>query len=351
MKKIFLAGLLYAAMTSCSKDPSSTPSPANSTGPGLLGTSNSYTGGTRGGGGSNAGTGIDMGSLLDQEYVFSNASLDANWQGASKGFVGDVAINGNTASERTSGYVPYAGDIITNAPSLGAWQSIASSNTGQSNVWVGQGTYLAGLNNSLENVFTQINSLPVSTGFAGRSSSSLNGLNTQDGVPDIVVINIISGFKISSQINITGDANDVFILRWDRDQNFSNGYNGQVKFQSGGAIVPHGGLTPANFVSVAGDIGSSGGGSNPPPPYPQGPRLNNGTGALITGGQDFNGGGFFTGYWFTTGAPTIFTPGEQPYGATSDLSNAIFVGGWYSKTTKFSMTSGTSGVHLDPVLQ
>ena len=50
---------------------------------------------------------------------------------------------------------------------------------------------------------------------------------------------------------------------------------------------------------------------------------------------------FFTGYWLTTGDPAN--------GDTSPLSNAIFVGGWYSSTDKFSMTSGTSGVYVAPV--
>lgn len=36
------------------------------------------------------------------------------------------------------------------------------------------------------------------------------------------------------------------------------------------------------------------------------------------------------------------------HGETSSLSNGIFVGGWYSLTTKFSMTSGTSGVYIAP---
>jgi hypothetical protein len=144
---------------------------------------------------------------------------------------------------------------------------------------------------------------------------------------------------VSSQINITGDAFDAYILRWDSDL-VTAGYQGQAKFQSGGAIVPLGGLTPGNFVNVAGDIGSSGGGSNPPSPYPQGPRFGNGTGGLITGGSNFSGGGFFTGYWLTTG-----DPGN---GDTSSLSNGIFVGGWYSSTDKFSMTSGTSGVYVSP---
>ena len=52
-----------------------------------------------------------------------------------------------------------------------------------------------------------------------------------------------------------------------------------------------------------------------------------------------NGGGFFTGYWLTTGDP------DKSY-ETSSLSNAIFVGGWWTTTPHFSMTGGTSGVHV-----
>jgi hypothetical protein len=154
------------------------------------------------------------------------------------------------------------------------------------------------------------------------------------------VINVTSGFQVSSQINITGDADDVFILRWDTDSNPANGYQGVVKFQSGGAIVPLGGLKPSNFIHAAGDINSSGGGKNPPAPYPQGPRLNGGTGALTRGAKDFNGGRFFTGYWLATSDPVT--------GATQPLSNGIFVGGWYTLTNKVSMTSETSGVYVPP---
>ena len=205
-------------------------------------------------------------------------------------------------------------------------------------------------NNELNAAFQQIDALPVTPGFANRSTASLNGLNFQNGVNQTIVINVTSGFQVSSQINIFGDAGDVIILRWDTDQNFANGYQGTVKFQSGGAIVPKGGLTPGNFINVAGDIDSSGGGKTPPPPYPQGPRLNHGTGALIPGAKDFSGGGFFTGYWLTTGAPTRPADATHvlPYGDTANQSNGIFVGGWYTFTTKFSMTSGTSGVHVCP---
>ena len=285
--------------------------------------------------------GVNMGNLTDYLLFYSNGSTDANWQGATKGFVGNVAVDGIMASERTSGTVPYAGTIYTNDATLGAWGNIVSSNSGQAFGSYNQTSRISTLESQLNSAFSQINALTVTPGYNGVSSTSLNGLNTTNGVNETYVININSGFQVSSQINITGDAGDVFILRWDDDLNLSNGYNGQVKFQSGGAIVPNGGLLPSNFINVAGDINSSGGGGNPAGPYPQGPRTNNGTGSLITGASDFNGGGFFTGYWLTTGDPTN---GFQ----TASLSNGIFVGGWYSTTTKFSMTSGTSAVYVAP---
>jgi hypothetical protein len=285
-------------------------------------------------------------NLTNYFMLFTNGSGGANWQGASNGYVGNIAIDGIQASETTSGTFPYADAIFTNSGTLNGWQSIISSNSGQAYSSYNQRSLITGLENELENAFTLINSLAVTRGYDGINISSLNGLNTQNGIAETFVINVTSGFQVSSPIKITGDANDLFIFRWDTDKNFSNGYNGQVKFQSGGAIVPLGNLTAVNFINVAGDINSSGGGNTPAAPYPQGPRYNNGLGSLISGGKDFKGGGFFTGYWLTTGAPTIFTPGQQPYGQTSPQSKAIFVGGWYTKSTKFSLTSGSSGVYV-----
>ena len=302
----------------------------------------------RGGGGSTGShdfAGIPLGGLPDNLFVFTDGTRDADLQGASKGFIGDITINGVLASERTSGTVPYAGTITTNASTLNGWQNIINDNSAQATGVLGNGTLVSDLQTTLENAFSQINALAVTPGYSGITPQSLDGLNTQNGVAETFVFDITSGFQVSTQIDITGDAGDKYIFRWDTDQDPSNGYNGQVKFQSGGAIVPHGGLDASNFLHVAGDIASSGGGSNPAAPYPQGPRDADGTGTLINGGANWNGGGFFTGYWLTTGAPTNFSSG-QPFGATSSLSNAIFVGGWYSKTSKFIITSGTSGVHI-----
>ncbi|MGB5594522.1 MAG: hypothetical protein WBM62_10890, partial [Crocosphaera sp.] len=279
--------------------------------------------------------GIDLGDLTKYLFFFANGSQDANWQAATKGFAGDVVVDGIQAHERTSGHVSYGGTIYTNASTLGAWQDIVHDNPGQANAVTGQTALVADLEADLNSAFSQINALTATSGFSNRSSTSLNGLNTQNGTAETFVINITSGLNFSSKINITGDASDVYILRWDTDANPNNGYQGQVKPQSGGAINPLGGLTAGNFINVAGDINASGGGSNPSG-LPQGPIDESGN--LIDGGSNFSGGGFFTGYWLTTGDPTN--------GDTASLSNAIFTGGWYTLSDKFSMTSGTSGVHV-----
>ena len=43
--------------------------------------------------------GINLGNLTDYLLFFSNGSTDANWQGATKGFIGDVAVDGIQADE------------------------------------------------------------------------------------------------------------------------------------------------------------------------------------------------------------------------------------------------------------
>jgi hypothetical protein len=265
---------------------------------------------------------------------------DANWQASSKGYVGDVAINGLIADERTSGSFAYSGTIFTNDSSLGAWQNIVNNNVGQASASTGNVSLLSDLQTDLTNAFASINAL-TATHSPITNVNNWGGINTQNGISELIVLDMTGGFQVSNKINIFGDADDVFVFRWDSDQNFANGYNGEVKFQSGGAFVPRGDLTPGNFVHVAGDLNASGGGSTPASPYPQGPRLDDGLGDLITGGSDFSGGGFFTGYWLTTGDPTKNFE-------NSSLSNGVFVGGWYSSNTKFSMTSGTSGVYVAP---
>ncbi len=295
--------------------------------------------------------GINLGNLTDYLFFFANGSADADWKDAKHGYLGDVGVNGIKADEHTNANVPYAGTIYTNDTTLGDWQDIVNNNPGQAFESLNQVARIAGLESDLISAFQQINALPVSSGFTSRDAASLDGLNTQNGINELFVINVTSGFDVAAPINITGDAGDVFVLLWDEDADPANGYQGRVRFRHGGAIVPHGGLTPANFIHVAGQIDSAGGGSTPPAPYPQGPRYNNGTGALINGGSDWTAGGFFTGYWLTTGEPSIYDPATGLYyGATSSLSDATFVGGWYTLTTQFVLTAQSGGVYVAPNL-
>ena len=323
-------------------------------------------------------------SFLLQLLTISNGSDDANWQGSSKGYLGDVLFDGSTAKTRTSGTVPYQGLLLTNDTDFSSnpWSEISDPATNpNASVVIVSDQYVEQVRTDLLNAIVGIGLLDVTAGFEDVSTKDLiqNGLDTtgdydSDGSSgDVIVINITGDFKVDKQIHITGDADDVFVFRWDTDADPSNGFQGQVKFQSGGAIVPHGGLTAGSFIHVAGDMKASGGGSTPVSnpddawAYPQGPR--DGNDELIDGGKDFSGGGFFTGHWLTTGNPDklkksyevdynqdgLFTPnnpasGDQYiyYGKTSSFSNAIFVGGWHTVSDKFSLTSGSSGIYVDP---
>ncbi len=293
--------------------------------------------------------GVNLGSLPDYLFFFSNGSDDADWKDSKTGYLGDAAVNGLSANEHTNSDLPYAGTIFTNAASLGDWQGIVDSNPGQAFASTDQTALIEKLSLDLTGALWEINALTVTPGFEGVSADSLDGLDTQNGTDEVFVINITSGFDVSAPINITGDAGDVFILRWDEDADPTNGYQGVVRFRQGGAIVPHGGLTPANFMNVAGQIDSAGGGSAPAAPYPQGPRYDDGQGSLIAGGSDWTSGGFFTGYWLTTGEPSILDPATGLYyGTTGSLSNSVFVGGWYTMTTRFQLTAQSGGVHISP---
>ncbi len=216
-----------------------------------------------------------------------------------------------------------------------------NQNAGQATAATGQTALIAGLEADLSNAFTQINGLTATAGYTSVSATALNGLNTQDGINRTYVINVTSGLQVSSKINITGDGGDVFVMRWDTDANAANGYQGQVKFQSGGAIVPLGGLTAGNFIHVAGDINSSGGGSTPASPYPQGPRLDDGLGNLPVDAQNFNGGGFFTGYWLTTGDQALSAANSESRGITGDAQGTTL---WVLDRNKNVYVSTTSGV-------
>ena len=95
-------------------------------------------------------TSINLGNPPDYVMVFIGGNTDANWQGATKGYVGDIFINGE-ADERTSGNVPYAGILSTNASSLGAWQNILDDNPVQSSGLYNQTIRYAALQNDFYN--------------------------------------------------------------------------------------------------------------------------------------------------------------------------------------------------------
>ena len=270
-----------------------------------------------------------LGGLTDYLFFFENAGIDGNWQGATKGFVGDVAVNGIVANERTSGGVPYHGTIFTNDADIGAWQDIVEQNPSTASSVTQEEIRISKLQDDLLHAFREINAMTVTTGFEDMSSKDLDGLDTQNGVAETIVINVTSDLSNNTPINVTGDAGDLFVMRWDANPATPE-YDGQVKFSGGGGINPLGDLKPGNFIHVAGDINASGGGSNPSGLEPY----------LADLPKEASGGGFFTGYWLTTGKPDKLE--------SSSLSNGIFVGGWYTIATKFSMTSGTSGVHVSP---
>jgi hypothetical protein len=288
----------------------------------------------------NNATRVNLGRLTDYLFVFTDGSKDAKWQSSKFGYVGNVAINGLKAKESSSNRekIPYAGIMYSNDASFIDWQPIITYNATQASKSLNETSRITGLDNDLRNAFSQINSLTATPLYTSRSAMSLNGLNTMNRIAETFVINITSGFKVSNRIYITGDANDTYILRWDEDANPANGYQGTVKFGRGAAIIPMGDLKATNFIHAAGDISSSGGGTTPPAPYPQGPRTNFGKGALIKNGADFQGGGFFTGYWLTTG--------KDRNRETGSLSNATFVGGWYTNTTKFHLSRNSGGVYV-----
>ena len=278
-----------------------------------------------------------------------------------------MAIKGTVASERTSGSWGYAGTISTNDSTLGAWQNIVNNNSGQASASLNQTTRVTELQNTLNQAFLDINALaasptqtrpvngtPTSLNFSNLSLASINGLDTTNGTAETFVINVTS-WPASDKILITGDPGDAFIMRWDTDANFSDGYEGLVKFQSGGGIVPLGGLSPSSFVHVAGAMDASGGGTGIGelyPYYPLSVRTGNGFGAPITGAVgNLDQGGFFTGYWLSTGTPTNAPDANHSvrWGSNGSFSNGIFIGGWYSITDNFSMTSGTAGVYVGPL--
>lgn len=104
--------------------------------------------------------GVDLGSLTDYHIFIADGRGDANLQGATKGYVGDIAIDGIQADERTSGGVPFAGTMYTNDSTLDAWQDIVDQNTGQASAVYNDTARISGLEADLTAALAQISSLP-----------------------------------------------------------------------------------------------------------------------------------------------------------------------------------------------
>jgi hypothetical protein len=101
--------------------------------------------------------------------VFADGRVDANWQGASKGFAGHVAVDGLQARERTSGNVPFAGTLTTNDRTAGAWQAILDRNAAQAQLRTNQVATIAALENDLVSAIQAIN------GLEATATSSIGG--------------------------------------------------------------------------------------------------------------------------------------------------------------------------------
>ena len=105
-------------------------------------------------------------SVTNYLFLFTDGSTDANWQGASKGFVGNAVVDGVLAKERTSGSFAYVGKISTNDATLSAWQSIVSNNPGHAFASTGQTALVSRMKRDLTSAFSTINALPVTAGYA-----------------------------------------------------------------------------------------------------------------------------------------------------------------------------------------
>ena len=270
---------------------------------------------------------INLGGLTRYLFFFEDGTSKAKIAGTSKGFVGDTFSNVPSAKEETSGTVPYAGEIVTVHPSLTDFQTIIDNNVGQATGADGQTTMATQLTSDFDAAVAQIDSLAVDPSYhitTSDPSTDVNNLNTQNGISETYIIDVTGGdITIQDPISITSDASDIFVWRWNK----ANGYANEVDFKDGNTIIPQGGLSPGNFFHLAGYLKSSGGGNPPPEPYPQGPYIDN---ALITNGAAYSNENYFTGYWLTI----------DPNSSQAKISNAVWVGGWYTNTTHIEIDKG-----------
>ena len=76
--------------------------------------------------------GIDLRGIVDTYlFFFTDGRTDANWQGASKGFVGDVLVDGVVANERTSRRRSVRGHDLHQRYDASRWADHCEPNAGQ----------------------------------------------------------------------------------------------------------------------------------------------------------------------------------------------------------------------------
>lgn len=126
-----------------------------------------------------------------------------------------------------------------------------------------------------------------------------------NGIAETIVVDIKTDkVEHGNSIYVGGDAEDIIIFRWDKDHSCvaKGKCEGKVEIKDGGAIIPQGDLSVANFIHLAEHIEASS--SDDPPPSE---LLNKGwgrpthrDGTPLANAVPF-GGGYYPGYWCLTG--------------------------------------------------
>ena len=187
---------------------------------------------------------VDLGNLPNYHFYFADGSGKAKIQSASPGYYGDIAVNGIIANEDSSGSFAYAGTIYTNdvlANGIGKWQDFVDANSApsvtpsQAFVDYDEVQRISDLNTDFINAWNDLDNRPSTPAYTSLNTlTALSNHNFQDNNPETIVIDITGDFNPKSHFQIQGDAGDIFVLRWDK----ANNYAAQVKFQDGGAIAP-----------------------------------------------------------------------------------------------------------------
>ena len=199
------------------------------------------------------GSPVDLGNLPNYALFVADGSSKAKIEGA-PGFYGDIAVDGvgvnslgaldgsGGANTDSAGTVPYAGTIYTNDnladfESGGKWDDFVNANPATASVSPDQTALINGLEADLAAAWADLDGRTV-TDASINTLALLSAENYQNGIAETIVVDITSGFNPKTQIPITGDADDMFVIRWGKTNDPSTSYGTEVKFADGGAIVP-----------------------------------------------------------------------------------------------------------------